>query len=116
MESLPDYFERVPDQTLILNSTNEPADGSSAGDKLIGAMRSKTWLAVHLPHGGEVEVRLDQEVLPGQWRAWWMNPKSGAKEVFERGSGQGRLKARSPTEGSIDEDWILYIDRDISAE
>lgn len=115
MESLPDYFDRVPDQSLIISSTNEPTDGSSAGDKLVGAMRSTTWLAVHLPHGGEVEVRLDKEVLPGKWRAWWMNPKTGAKEVFDRGSGEATLKVRSPTEGSIDEDWILFIDRDVVA-
>lgn len=115
MESLPDYFERVPDQSLILSSTNEPTGGSPAGDKLISAMRSTSWLAVHLPHGGEVEVRLDEKVLPDKWRAWWMNPKSGSKEVFERGSGSHSLKARSSTEGSIDQDWILYVDRDAVA-
>jgi hypothetical protein len=75
-------------------------------------MRSKTWLAVHLPHGGEVEVRLDKETMPGKWRAWWMSPKNGAKEVFKRGDGGENLKVTSPTQGSIDEDWILFVDRD----
>jgi hypothetical protein len=112
MESLPDYFDRVPDQSLVLSSTSEPTDDSPAGDKLVSAMRSSSWLAVHLPHGGEVNVRLDKDVLPGQWRAWWMNPKSGSKEVFERGSDQSSLTACSPTQGSIDEDWILFVDRD----
>jgi hypothetical protein len=112
LESLPDYFDRVPDQSLILSSTEEPSDGSRAGDNLISAMRSKTWLAVHLPHGGDVEVRLDKETLPGRWRAWWMSPKNGAREVFERGDGGETFKATSSTQGSIDEDWILFIDRD----
>lgn len=102
----------MPDQSLILSSTNELTDGSSAGDKLVGAMRSQTWLAVHLPHGGNVEVRLDKETLPARWRAWWMNPKTGSKEVFQRGDGGESLKVTSPTQGSIDNDWILYIDRD----
>jgi hypothetical protein len=75
-------------------------------------MRSKTWLAVHLPHGGDVEARLDKETLPGKWRAWWMNPKTGSKEVFQRGGGEESLKVTSPTQGSIDNDWILYVDRD----
>jgi hypothetical protein len=112
LESLPDYFDRVPDQSLILSSTNEPSDGSRAGDKLISAMRSKTWVAIHLPHGGDVQVRLDKETLPGRWRAWWMSPKNGAREVFERGDGGEAFSATSPTQGSIDEDWILFIDRD----
>jgi hypothetical protein len=112
MESLPDYFDRIPDQSLVLSSTSEPTDDSPAGDKLVSAMRSSSWLAVHLPHGGEVNVRLDKDVLPGQWRAWWMNPKLGSKEVFKRGSDQSNLTARSPTQGSIDEDWILFVDRD----
>ena len=112
LESLPDYFDRVPDQSLVLSSTNEPTDGSPAGDKLIGAMRSKTWLAVHLPHGGDVEVSLDKETLPAKWRAWWMIPKTGSKEVFQKGDGGESLKVSSPTQGSIDTDCILYVDRD----
>jgi len=75
-------------------------------------MRSKTWLAVNLPYGGDVEVRLDKETLPGKWRAWWMSPKNGAKETFKRGADEETLKVTSPTQGSIDQDWILFVDRD----
>jgi hypothetical protein len=41
-----------------------------------------------------------------------MSPKTGSKEVFQRGGGEESLKVTSPTQGSIDNDWILYVDRD----
>jgi len=41
-----------------------------------------------------------------------MSTKNGAREVFKRGDGGETFKATSPTHGSIDEDWILFIDRD----
>jgi hypothetical protein len=111
VESWPDFFDRVPDQTLIVSSTNEPSDGSPAGDRLISAMRSKTWLAVHLPQGGDVEVRLDEKVLPAKFRAWWLSPKTGAKEIFAWGDGGTVMMTSSPTKGSIDQDWILFVER-----
>lgn len=110
MERLPGFFDRVPDQSLILSPA--VSVDSLLGDKLVSGMRSTTWLAAHLPHGGEVEVRLDASVVSDRWRAAWLDPKTGAREVFQRGSGEASLIARSPSEGSIDKDWILFVERD----
>lgn len=111
VESLPDFFERVPDQSIIVSPKQETT-GEWLGDKLISGMRSTTWVAVHLPRGGEVQVRLDRTVLGDKWRALWLDPKTGAREVFDSGTAE-TLTARSPTGGSIDEDWILLVERDV---
>lgn len=113
MESLPDYFDRVPDQTLIVSPIIKEEGDRPIGDKLVGAMRSTSWVAVHLPHGGGVEVRLDKAIVSDRWRAAWIDPRTGACETFKRESAGGEtLRARSPTEGSIDQDWILLVQRD----
>jgi len=102
----------VPDQSIIV-SPEQTTGEKLLGDKLISAMKSTSWLAVHLPHGGEVTVRLDNEILSDKWRASWLDPKTGAREVFKRGSGgEETLTVRSPTEGSIDNDWILLVQKD----
>lgn len=112
MEQLPDFFDRVPDQSFIVSSTGLEDSSTLLGDKLVSGMRSKTWLAVHLPHGGQVELRLDPATFSDQWRASWLDPKTGAREVFRRASGELSLTITSPTEGSIDNDWILLVERD----
>lgn len=113
VESLPDFFDRIPDQSFILSHANQEATGQWLGDKLVSGMRSKSWMAVHLPHGGEVEVQLDEDTLTSAWRGVWLDPKTGAREVFKRGTGAGTLKAQSPTSGSLDTDWILLVERDL---
>lgn len=113
MLSLPKYFDRIPDQSIILSSTNEPEDGTWAGDKLISGMRSEGWAMVHLPYGGEVEVHLG---LAGfterKWRAWWIDPRCGGREVGVKGGGGDAKAFKSPTSGSLDDDWLLLIEED----
>lgn len=113
MVSLPNYFDRVPDQSFIVSSTNEPTDGSRAGDKLISGMRSKGWAAVHLPYGGQVEIDLEKAKISTKWRAWWINPKTGGREVFKRGEGGGQLKVEAPSGGTLDDDWLLLVEDDV---
>lgn len=111
MESLPGYFDRVPDQSFII-SPRQPETDKLAGDKLVSGMRSTSWMAVHLPHGGEVTIRLDGSILSDRWRASWLDPKTGACEMFKRESSEEDFTARSPTEGSIDHDWVLLLQKD----
>lgn len=108
--SLPTPSSRVPDQSLILSETNEPADGSWAGDELISGMRGDGWFMVHLPYGGSVEV--DMKKVEGAWRAWWVDPRSGGKSLIERGDSHENKTFKSPTEGEQDGDWILLVEKD----
>jgi hypothetical protein len=112
MLSLPDYFSRIPDQKFITSDTEEPADGTAAGDKLISGMRGEGWAMVYLPYGGSVEVDLSK-ALPdqAQWRAWWINPRTGARESFEKGEEpKGVRSFKSPTQGSLGDDWLLLVE------
>jgi hypothetical protein len=111
MEALPGFFDRVPDQSFII-APKQPETDKLLGDKLVSGMRSTSWMAVHLPHGGEVTVGIDQSILSDKWRASWLDPKTGAREVFKRGSKEEIFTARSPTEGSIDNDWVLLLQKD----
>lgn len=113
MESLPNFHSRVPDQSFIVSDTNEPKDGTPAGDKLIGGMRGKGWAMVHLPYGGEVTVDLEK-ALPGgkRWNAWWINPRDGGRlPPFDKGDlATGEKMFKAPSGGSISDDWLLYVD------
>lgn len=112
MLALPNYFSRMPDQSFILSGTNEPIDGSRAGDKLISGTRADGWAMVHLPYGGEVTIDIGK-ALPGKvgaWRAWWVDTKCGAKELDQSGKGQHVEKFVSPSEGTLKDDWLLLVE------
>jgi hypothetical protein len=113
---LPNYFTRIPDQNFITSSTNESADGSRVGDKLISGMRGEGWAMVHLPHGGSVEVDL-QKALPGsetavgkEYRAWWVDPRTGGKETLGKGKSDGPIKGRKKFTAKDNEDWLLLLE------
>jgi hypothetical protein len=111
MLSLPNYHTRVPDQTFILSDTCDTGDGR-AGDHLIGGMRGDDWAMVHLPYGGDVEVDLAKS-LPNQtkWRAWWVDPRIGSREQFQEGDVlSGKETFKSPSSGSLEDDWLLLLE------
>ncbi|KAL7418647.1 hypothetical protein Q5752_007106 [Cryptotrichosporon argae] len=108
--ALPTPSSRVPNQSIILSGTHEPADGSWAGDELISGMTGDGWLMVHLPYGGDVTVDLTS--IDGAWRAWWVDPRSGGRTLLERGQGVDK-SFRSPTEGEQDGDWLLLVEKDV---
>lgn len=113
MLALPNFYSRIPDQTVIVSSTNEPADGSPASDKLISGMRGDGWAMVHLPYGGTVTVDL-AKALPrvGGWNAWWINPRDGSRlSPFTSDDHREQQSFTSPTEGDLRNDWLLYIDQ-----
>lgn len=110
--SLPGYFSRVPDQNMIVSDTHE-SKGQRAGDRLVSGMRADGWAAVHLPYGGEVEVDLGLAV-PGapSWKAWWIDPRAGGREVFASGTKLASRAFTAPTAGSLADDWILLVTAD----
>ena len=112
MLSLPDYFARVPDQSIILSSTHE--DDGLAGNKLVSAMRAQTWALIHLPYGGSVEIDVKKGLsdFVGPWNAWWIDPRSGGRHIFlQETSLSTPVVLRAPTGGSLRDDWLLLIER-----
>jgi hypothetical protein len=110
--SLPNFFTRVPDSSFILSNTLEPRDGTRAGDSLVSGMRGEGWAMVHLPYGGNVEVDL-VAALPGsqQYKAWWIDTRTGGREVF--GGGKvipGSKVFESSTGGTLEDDWLLLLE------
>jgi len=67
---------------------------------------------VHLPYGGSVEVDVGKTGVEGKWRGWWIDPRTGGREVCERGEG-GRKVFKAPSEGSLGDDWLLLIEKDV---
>jgi hypothetical protein len=113
--SLPEYFSRRPDSSFILSATNEPKDGKNALDHLIQGLKADSWAMVHLPHGGTVTVDLARAFSPseGRFRSWWLDPRTGAKTVRESGYRAditGEASFTSPSEGSIEQDWVLLLE------
>jgi hypothetical protein len=95
--TLPSFFSRMPNSSFILSDTMEPKDGSRAGDKLM----------VHLPYGGGVDFDIGA-ALPGstEYRARWMDPRTGGREIFEEGKVRSGAKHfQAPREGAQEDDW-----------
>ncbi len=110
--TLPEYFSRVPDQGFIVSDTGE-REGERAGDKLVSGMRADGWAAVHLPYGGAVEVDLARALPAAKgWKAWWVDPRCGGREVFERGDKLGVRSFSAPSAGALSTDWILLLTAD----
>lgn len=115
MLSIPNFLSRVPDNSFILSDRNE-VEGKPAGDKLIQGMKGKGWAMVHLPYGGSVEIDLNEALDDGEggeggkYRGWWIDPKTGGREIFEEGEIKGKKEFKSPSEGSLKTDWLLYIE------
>lgn len=107
MESLPGFFDRIPDQSIILSDTVEPKGGKTvAGEELISGMRSVKglWIMVHLPFGGEVKVDLSVLCTEKKWRGWWIDPRVGSRESF------GWVEGHFASVAAPDkQDWLLYI-------
>jgi hypothetical protein len=110
--SLPSFFSRMPNSSFILSDTMEPKDGSRAGDKLISGMIGEGWSMVHLPYGGGVDVDIGAALSGStEYRAWWIDPRTGGREIFEEGKVRSGAKHfHAPPEGAQEDDWLLYIE------
>lgn len=110
--ALPNYSTRVPDSTFILSDTHEPEDGSNAGDALIQGMRGAGWAMVHLPFGGPIRIDV-RRALSGDraWRAWWIDPRTGGREVFHSDSSLDVTPLfAAPDAKDQESDWLLYLE------
>lgn len=116
--SLPgSLYDRIPDSTFILTERHEVAQEDEllrpAGDKLIAGMRSEKgkWAMVHLPYGGKVEVDLEKALMGAyKYRAWWVDPRVGGREVIGTGSAVNETSSRATFDAPDDTDWLLLFE------
>ncbi len=85
-----------------------------AGDKLIAGMRSDKgeWAMVHLPYGGVVDVNVEKALKVGRYRAWWIDPRIGAKEVIGTGAAVNvnDTSAKTTFDSPDGKDWLLLLE------
>jgi hypothetical protein len=112
MLDLPGYHARRPNNSYILSDTKEPGDGTPAGPELISGMSGPGWAMVHLPFGGSVVIDVSLAIPGGStFRAWWIDPRVGSKVIaLHTESVTASREFTAPTGGSIENDWLLYVE------
>ena len=100
MESRP-YFSRVPDQTMILNQSEERA-------RYMVATRDDEgrYAMVYLPLGGKVTLDLSA-LAASELTAWWYNPRTGGASAGQKVARAESVSFDAPPIGT---DWVLVLD------
>ena len=101
VESRP-YFDRIPDQALIVGESGE------AGQHLQAARdRNGSYAFVYFP-ANDVLKHIDLGRLSGKRiRAWWFDPRSGIGTLIGTFDGGKPIEFRTPPYGP---DWVLVLD------
>jgi hypothetical protein len=113
MLDLPNFHARRPNSSFIQSDIKDSHDGSPAGSELISGMSALGWAMVHLPFGGSVTINLVL-ALPDavEFRAWWIDPRVGSKVIgVHKEPVAASRNFIAPSEGSINDDWLLYLER-----
>jgi hypothetical protein len=95
-----DFFSRVPDQSLIADST--------MFRNQLRATRGEDYALIYLPAGGEIIVNtvpLDAKLVD----SWWFNPSTGAKEQIGIIASSSEMRFEAPVSG-WGNDWVLGLD------
>jgi hypothetical protein len=100
LESRP-MFDRVPDQSLVVENNLDAADR-------IQATRGKDYALIYNAKGKEMTVNMGK-ISGEKVMAYWFNPRNG--EVKDAGSfaNKGQQKFKPATEG-YNQDWVLILD------
>lgn len=100
------YFDRVPDQSLIVSDT---FDGPLHRTHHIQATRDKNgrFALVYSASGQPFTVKMDK--LAGTVEATWINPRDGKAEMFAQFEAAGERSFIPPSNGR-GHDWVLALD------
>ncbi len=93
------YFERVPDQSLVLNS-GERYD-------YIVATRGEDYALIYTYTGREIEV--DFSKIGDTVEAFWFNPRNGEKETIDTVEG-APYTFNPPGDEEEGNDWVLILE------
>lgn len=110
--SLPTFFTRVPDQSIVASPTFESTSEAARGDTMISGMRGSGWCAVHLPQGGTVSVNVYKAVELGEgFRPWWIDPSTGGRVLVRTSERVSQVPVEFKAPDPAMRDWILMIER-----
>ena len=96
------FFDRVPDQEMIV-------DGTGEGQARVRATRGHAYAFVYLPTGAPVTLRLGrisgEEIL-----TWWFNPRTGEARPAGRYPNRSTRQFEPPGPHGRGLDWVLVLD------
>ena len=96
------YFDRVPDQSLIVGEQGEQYN-------YIAATRGNDYAFIYDYTGKPFEVRMGKIDGP-QVKASWYNPKDGSKKLIGGFVNKGFRKFDPPGEQRDGNDWVLILE------
>ncbi len=99
MESRP-FFERMPDQTLLLNA--------GGNNNRLQATRGKDYLFVYAAQGNTIQVQMGK-ISGKELAAYWYNPRNGEVKEIGRMPKKATMEFVPPTSG-YGQDWVLVVD------
>lgn len=96
------YLNRIPDQTLIVNNTDERALHVRATRAADGS-----WALVYIPPRRDL-IRIDLDrMAQAEFQIGWFDPRTGKEEHFD-GFGEGMITLAPP---DYTNDWVLMMNR-----
>jgi hypothetical protein len=96
------YFDRVPDQSLIVGERGEKYN-------YIAATRGNDYAFIYDYTGKPFEARMGK-ISGGQVKASWYNPKNGNKKAIGVFINKGFRKFDPPGEQKDGNDWVLILE------
>ena len=99
-------LERVPDQSLLVDSATVPAER-------VQATRGRDYLFVYSAVGKPFTVRLGK-ISGTALRATWFDPRTGNVEPIGTIDNAG-TRLFSPPRAGYGQDWVLILDDDAKA-
>ena len=96
------YFERVPDQSLIVGLQGEKYN-------YIAATRGKDYAFIYDYTGKPFEVRMGK-INGGKVKASWYNPRNGSERPIGVFGNKGIRKFDPPGEQKEGNDWVLILE------
>lgn len=99
VESYP-YFDRVPDQSLVLEEYSDIEH--------IRATRGKDYAFIYTPDGKELQVRMGK-ISGQQVKAYWFDPRTGKKDEIGIYNNDG-IQTFIPPSNGRGNDWVLVLD------
>lgn len=96
------YFERVPDQSLIVGENGERHER-------VVATRGETYLFAYTYMGRSFRVRLGA-ISGSKVRAWWYDPRTGVPQEIGVFENQGEREFDPPGEPAPGNDWVFVAD------
>lgn len=100
MESRP-MLERVPDQSLVEENNNGPANR-------VQATRGKDYAFIYVSTGTPVTVHAGK-ITGKEFSAHWYDPRKGEATKIGNFPNEGKHQFKAPTSG-YGKDWVLILD------